>query len=76
MADFDGLCFVGQVYHGELNGSVQSTTYIRLWLYVVLTDVSGTHHANCCYESSLEDIAKPAVEEQCPTLYDYVYFAC
>ena len=34
-SDFDGLCFVGQVCHGELNGSVLSTTYTRLWLYVV-----------------------------------------
>ena len=31
MAAFDGLCFVGQVCHGELNGSVLSTTYIRLY---------------------------------------------
>ena len=27
---FDGLCFVGQVCHGELNGSVLSTTYIMV----------------------------------------------
>ena len=42
-AAFDGLCFVGQVCHGELNGCVLSTTYIRL--YVVQTDASGTHHS-------------------------------
>ena len=27
---FDGLCFVGQICHGELNGSVLSTTYIMV----------------------------------------------
>ena len=30
VAAFDGLCFVGQVCHGELNGSVLSTTYIMV----------------------------------------------
>ena len=35
VANVDGLCVVGQVYHGELNGSILSTIYIRLWLYVV-----------------------------------------
>ena len=56
VAGFDGLCFVGQVCHGEMNGSVLSTTYISF--------------------ISLEDISMPEVEEQCPTLYDYVYFTC
>ena len=32
VAAFGGLCFVGQVCHGELNGSVLSTTYIRLYV--------------------------------------------
>ena len=32
VAAFDGLCFVGQVCHGELNGSVLSTTCIRLYV--------------------------------------------
>ena len=35
----------------------------------------GMHHAEGCYETSLEDISMPVVEAQCPTLYDYVYFA-
>ena len=74
MTAFDGLYFVGQVCHGELNGSVLSTNHIRL--YVILFDASGTHHAECCYETSLEVIFMPAVEAQCPTLYDNVNFAC
>ena len=39
----------------------------------VLSDNSDTHHAECCYETSLEDISMPAVEAQLvyPTKYDY-----
>ena len=33
------------------------------------------HHAEGCYETSLEYISMPVVEALCPTLYDYVYFA-
>ena len=33
------------------------------------------HHAECCYETSLEDISVPAAEAKCPTVYDFVYFA-
>ena len=52
---------------------LRSVNYIH---QVVETDASVTHNADCCYETSLEDISMPAVEEQYPTLYDYVYFVC
>ena len=35
VSDLNGLWFVGQVCHGELNGSVLATNYIRFLLFVV-----------------------------------------
>ena len=55
--------------YDELNGSVLSTTHTRLYV-VDLTDASGTHHVEGCCETSLEDTSMPAVEAQCPNLYD------
>ena len=64
VANFDGLYFVGQICHGELNG-----TLLVNYLHQVVCRLNRCiwFTPEGCYATSLEDISMPVMEAPCPT---------
>ena len=63
VAEFDGLYFVGQVFHGQLNGA-----FLVNYLHQVVCRLNRRiwFVPEGCYETSQEDISMPVVEAPCP----------